>query len=113
MLRPLLVATALATLLAATPASAQQTEPQSPPTGQAQSLVGLPVYSSDGEKLGDITEVGMSAAGPAVQAEMGDFLGLGPSPVVIPVGLFQQKPDRIELAMTAAEVRESVSKQKK
>ena len=54
----------------------------------------------------------MSAAGPAVQAQIGGFLGLGPSTVVIPAASFERKPDRIELPMTAEDVKDRVSRQK-
>jgi hypothetical protein len=43
---------------------------------------------------------------------MGAFLGLGPSAVIIPADMFQQKPDRIEVSLTAAEVRETVTQQR-
>jgi hypothetical protein len=96
--------------LAASPAMGQQEQ-----GAQAQSdvvLVGLPVYSSDGEKLGQVTEVGTAAGRRAVQAQIGGFLGVETSTVVIPDHVFQQKPDRIELSMTAAEVGETITKQK-
>jgi len=44
-------------------------------------------------------------------AQMG-FLDVGQSAVVIPISMVQQKPDRIELAMTAAEVKDALDKQK-
>jgi hypothetical protein len=55
-----------------------------------------------------------STSGPAgkqLLADMGAFLGLGPSPILIDPDVFRKKPDRIELTMTAAEVKERVSKQ--
>ena len=107
--RRLLAAVALAAGLAAAPASAQQS---TPPAQVEVELVGLPVFSSDGHKLGEVTQVGMSAAGPAVQAQIGGFLGLGPSTVVIPAASFERKPDRIELPMTAEDVKDRVSRQK-
>ena len=103
--RRLLAAVALAAGLAAAPASAQQS---TPPAQVEVELVGLPVFSSDGQ----VTQVGMSAAGPAVQAQIGGFLGLGPSTVVIPAASFERKPDRIELPMTAEDVKDRVSRQK-
>ena len=42
-----------------------------------------------------------------VFGQLGGFLDVASSLVVIPVGLFEQKPDRIELAMTAAEVEDA------
>jgi hypothetical protein len=86
---------------------------QPPPAAEAEaSLVGLPVYSSDGQKLGEVTRVGTVGGQRILHAEIGTFLGLGPSPVLIPHNVFEHKADRIEVAMTAAEVRDSVTRQK-
>jgi hypothetical protein len=104
--RSLLVG-ALALALAAAPSLAQEQ-----PKAQMESLVGLAVYSSDGQKLGQITQVGLSGTQPAVRAEIGGFLDVQQSAVVIPIEMMQQKPDRIELAMTAEEVKDTIDKQK-
>jgi hypothetical protein len=118
MVRPLLAAGVLAAALAAAPLSAQQNQPQpapSPPaqTDQGKARVGLPVFSSDGQKLGEVIEVGEVAGGKqAVRAEMGDFLGIGSTAVLIVADMFQAKDDRIELAMTAAEVKDAISRQR-
>ena len=56
-------------------------------------LVGLPLYSSDGKKLGQVTEVVTAAGQRAVRAEMGTFLGLGPTPILIPEEMVEPKPD--------------------
>jgi hypothetical protein len=109
MLKLLLAAGVIAVGLTETPSFAQQVQP---PAAEVQPpLVGLAVYSSDGEKLGQVTQVGTASGQPAVRAELGGFLDVAPSAVVIPVSLFEQKPDRIELSMTAAEVKETLSKQ--
>jgi hypothetical protein len=109
MLKLRLAAGLLAVGFTGLPALAQQSQP---PTAQVQSeLIGLAVYSSDGEKLGRVTQVGTAEGKPAVRAELGGFLDVAPSLVVIPVGLFEQKPDRIELAMTAVEVEDTLSRQ--
>jgi len=109
MVRALLVALTLALAGATTAASAQQ-----PPSAQPEvTLVGLPVYSSAGQKLGAVTEVGLSGTQRAVRAEIGGFLGLGSSPVVIPANMFEHKGDRIEVLMTADEVKDTISKQKR
>jgi PRC-barrel domain len=114
MLRTLLAAGLLCTGVAAGPALAQQ-QPTPAPSAQPQpdaGLVGLPVYSNDGQKLGDVTEVGTFGGRRMVRAEIGTFLGIGPSPVLIPADMFQQKPDRIEVAMSADEVRNTITRQK-
>jgi ribosomal 30S subunit maturation factor RimM len=109
MLKLRVAAAVIAAALTATPPLAQQAQP--PVVETEHELVGLAVYSSDGEKLGQVTHVGTAAGQPAVRAELGGFLDVAPSAVVIPATMFQQKPDRIEVAMTAAEVKETLSKQ--
>jgi len=104
-----LASLSLAIVLAGLPASAQQSLP--PTTQPEAALVGLPVYSSDGQKLGEVTGTSGSGSRPALRAEMGTFLGLSPSIVLIDAEVFQKKADRIELTMTAAEVKERISTQ--
>jgi hypothetical protein len=109
MLKSLLIASAL--VLASTTTSVVAQEKQ-PPAAQAEAaLVGLPVYSSDGQKLGEIIEVGSSRGQPAVRAEIGEFMGLGSTPVVIPANIFERKGDRVEIRMTADEVKDTILKQ--
>lgn len=117
MLRSRLAAGILASIVAAgfaaaqTPQTTQPTETQ-PGTRADAALVGLPVYSSDGQRLGQIAEVGSSSGQPAVRAEMEESLGIGTRSVIIVADLFQQRHDRIELSMTAAEVKDTLSRQK-
>src|SRR5262245_49906687 len=114
---PRLADVALLMAFAIAPAAAQQSEPpknQPQPQEKSQppgpelnaTAVGLPVYSSDGQKLGQVTEVGTTGGRPAVLADLAEFLGLGPRPVIIPADMFQHRNDRVELVMTAAEVRD-------
>jgi ribosomal 30S subunit maturation factor RimM len=100
----------LAILIATASVLAQQ---QAPDTLAEIQMVGLPVYSSDGEKLGEVTDIGSMQGRQIVHADMGAFLGLGIREVLIPAGMFEQKIDRIEVPMSAAEVRETLAKQKK
>jgi hypothetical protein len=69
--------------------------------------------AESGGKLIQHEVTGTSGIGnkPALRAEMGTFLGLGTSIVLIDAEVFQKKADRIELTMTAAEVKETISKQ--
>jgi hypothetical protein len=108
MLKLLLLAGALATV---TTMSASAQQPQVPPAQTETDLMGLPVYSSDGQKLGEITQVGNADGQMAVRAEMGEFLGIGSKSVIIPAEVYEQKGDRIELTMTAEEVRKRLSRQ--
>jgi len=109
MLKLRVAAAVIAAALTATPTLAQQAKP--PVVETEHELVGLAVYSSDGEKLGQVTQVGTAGGQPAVRAELGGFLDVAPSAVVIPATMFAQKPDRIEVSMTAAEVKDTLSKQ--
>jgi hypothetical protein len=111
MLKLLLAAGVIAVGVTGTPSLAQQQQAQPPAAEVQPPLVGLAVYSSDGEKLGQVTQVGTASGQPAVRAELGGFLDVPPSAVVIPANLFEQKPDRIEISMTAAEIKETLSKQ--
>ena len=72
-----------------------------------QVLVGLPIYSSDAQKVGQVTSIDLSADGriTTVQAEIEGFLGLGSSSVRITSDQFEQKGDRIVLTKTADQVR--------
>jgi hypothetical protein len=119
MIRPTLAAGSIAFALAVLPAMAQQTPspaPQGEPPAAQQvdpALVGLAVYSSDGQKVGEVAEVGMAGGVPVVRAEMGEFLGIGESSVIIRANAFERKGDRIEVAMTANEIKETISRQRK
>src|SRR5215831_929702 len=65
------------TLLFAAPLPGNAQQKKVPPAQQSDArLVGLPLYSSDGEKLGEVTQIVTAAGQRAVRAEMGAFLGL-------------------------------------
>ena len=122
MIRPILAAGSIAFALAVSPAMAQQSPSPEPPAAQPDppaaqqldpSIVGLAVYSSDGQKIGEVVEVGMAGGTQAVRVEMGEFLGLGSSSVLINAKSLERKADRVEVAMTADEIRETISKQQK
>lgn len=114
MLRPILATVGMTLMLTMSTVHAQQTPAPAdePPAAQPDpAMVGLPVYSSDGQKLGQITEVGIAGGQQAVRAEMKEFLGGTSTTVVINANIMQKKADRVELAMTAGEVKDVVSKQ--
>jgi hypothetical protein len=122
MVRSILAAGSIVLAMAVSPAVAQQQQQQqqqSPAPDQPgaelvdPSLVGQVVYSSDGQKLGEIAEVGMAGGTPAVRVEMGEFLGMGASSVIINAKALTRKADRVEVAMTADEIKETISKQRK
>jgi ribosomal 30S subunit maturation factor RimM len=110
MLRPMLQAAAVIGTLGVTPSLAQLPAPA--PLEQVEAnLVGLPVYSSDGQKLGSVVEVGSFGGERMLRAEIESFLGLGVSPVLIPQDMFVHKVDRVEVAMTAKEIMALMHKQ--
>jgi hypothetical protein len=97
------------------PPAAIESEGQPPPAtiesdqpAQMGDLTGWPVYSSDGEKLGEVTAVKQAADGniEAIHTDIGGFLGLGATTVEIRADKFAKEQDRILLYMTAAEANE-------
>ena len=87
-------------------------QPAPPPSEAAEAaLVGLAVYSSDGQRLGNVTHARLAGNQAVVRAEFGNFLGVEPIAVIIPAALFVQKADRIEMRMTAAEVKDQLAEQ--
>jgi hypothetical protein len=69
-------------------------------------LVGLTVFSSDGNKLGSVHSVSAAPDGKvnAIRVKTGGFLGIGGKLVAIPDGKFVKTGDNIQLGMTADEV---------
>jgi hypothetical protein len=81
-----------------------------PDTAQPEtSVIGLPIYGSDGTKIGEATEVGMHEGQQAIAAQLEPSL-MG-AKVLIPAKMMTQQGDRLELAMTAEQVRKQISKQ--
>ena len=112
MVRRFLAVGIVAAVFAATsPVMGQPT--QSPSASAESGLVGLAVYSSDGQKLGDVTHAGMAGEQLVVRADFGNFLGFGPISVIIPAAQFVQKPDRLEVKMTADEVKVHLAEQRR
>ena len=110
MVRWLLAVGVIAAVLAATPpVTAQPTQQSSAPEETA--LIGLSVYSSDGQKLGEVTQASM--ADNLLVADFGKFLGIGPTGVIIPGALFVKKGDRIELKLRAGEVKDHLTEEQK
>jgi hypothetical protein len=104
-----LVAIAMA-LAVATPTAAQHG--RKPAAGKAgRTAVGLPLFSSDGKRIGRIVASGTDDDNRSVLvAEIQRPLGIGSDAVAIPFDMFVRKADRIDLTITAAEVEERISK---
>jgi PRC-barrel domain len=83
-----------------------------PADGNAErTLVGLPVYSSDGKPVGRILALGVDDGNrPVLVAEIDRPLGIGADAVAIPFDMFVRKPDRVELTITAQEVAKRTSR---
>jgi hypothetical protein len=89
-------------------AIAAQLQPAPPQgTGQQPRLAGLPIYSSDGMKVGEVIRVksGLDGKPQMIQAEMGSLLGLGTSIVFITPDEFEARGEGIQLRMPAEQIR--------
>jgi PRC-barrel domain len=104
-----LLAGTLAIVLATAPAMAQERQ-QRPAARAATVLIGLPVFSSDGQQIGKVTELGKYDGQPVLIVEIDRPLGIGPDAVAIPIDMFVQRPDRIELTITADQVRDRLAR---
>ena len=116
MIRSLALATALASSFALT--AVAQDKPVAPPVTttapaagammltaeQAQQWVGKPVYSSDGQKLGEVAAFARKTDNSVTEMhiDIGGFLGLGETRVKLTPAQFKLQDDRIVLEVTAA-----------
>jgi sporulation protein YlmC with PRC-barrel domain len=99
-----LFAGAVAALLLLGSANAQERLAQ-PASRIDQSLVGLPIISSDGERVGRVTDIGLDGNEPILVGEIERPLGIGADPVAIPAEMFEREGDHIALTITAVGVR--------
>lgn len=85
-----------------------QTQSQSQQTAASSELKGQAVYSSDGEKVGEVAEVSEGSGGnvDSIHVDVGEFLGIGSKTVQVRSGQFTQNNDRVELSMKASEVKD-------
>ncbi|MBO0764627.1 MAG: PRC-barrel domain-containing protein [Hyphomicrobiaceae bacterium] len=104
--RDRLAAAAVALALAGAQATSQDAQRQPRATSQPhQTPAGLPLYSSDGRKLGKVIATGLDSDDePVLVAEIERPLGIGPQTIAIPTNMFVPRRDRIELTITEAEV---------
>jgi sporulation protein YlmC with PRC-barrel domain len=108
MWKPVLAAM-LAFALSAVPAVAR-TAPDAPiAKGEAQ-LYGLPIFTSDGVQIGVVAETGTDDNGYTVLlAKIEKPISRGTQIVAIPLELVVLRGERIDLFLTATEVRERLS----
>jgi ABC-type transport system substrate-binding protein len=83
------------------------------PSGNPQSaapaknpMIGLTIFSSDGNKLGSVQSVdaGPDGKAKAIRFKTGGFLGFGGKLVEVPEGKFTKSGDNVQLGLTADEV---------
>jgi PRC-barrel domain len=69
-------------------------------------MIGLTVFSSDGNKLGSVQSIDAGADGTVrtIRLKTGGFLGFGGKLVEIPEGKFTKSGDNVQLGMTSDEV---------
>jgi hypothetical protein len=104
-----IVAGMLAVALSAVPAIAR-TAPELPSANAEARLYGLPIFTSDGLRIGAVAETATADDGYMVLlAELEGTVSMGPQMVAIPLELILLRADRIDLFLTATEVRERLS----
>ena len=103
---------ALAGMLAFTVGSAAAARIADVPTGTKElRLYGLPIFTSDGVEIGVVSDTGTDEDDRLVLlAEITMPLGIGAQTVAIPLDLIEVKSDRVDLSLTAAQVRETISR---
>jgi sporulation protein YlmC with PRC-barrel domain len=85
--------------------------PGAPIAKEETQLYGLPIFTSDGVRVGAVAETGTDNGGRLVLlSELERPLGIGMQIVAIPLDLIVIHADRIDLFLTATEVRERLSK---
>jgi len=91
----------------------QQASSQQQPQ-QQRSLAGLPIFSSDGVKVGEVSNVktGLDGRPQMILAELGSFLGLGTSTVLITPDELESRPDGLQLRMPAEQIRSVLQEQR-
>ncbi len=127
MIRTLTLATALAAVIAfpamaqdakapamATPststnaAPAQKAGAVSLTSQEAKAWIGKPVYSSDGQKLGEVEafQLGADNKVTGMYADIGGFLGIGEHRVSLTPAQIRLQADRVVLDLTAAQAKQ-------
>jgi hypothetical protein len=109
------IATSLVVMLIATmPATARIAREEVPATSEInRTLIGLPIVTADGETVGYVTEVGIDEGQAIVIGEIVRPLGIGYDAVAIPIEMFANKGDHVELAITAEQVRSRLQRPEK
>jgi sporulation protein YlmC with PRC-barrel domain len=106
MFKPILVVATASLLLATATTTNRGAEPNPRTVQEHVSLLRLPVYSSEGRQVGEVRQVRVGSKGEveAIRIELTKSPEADAKTVEIPAAKFSQKPDRVIVAMTAAEV---------
>jgi hypothetical protein len=100
-------------VVAATLRQQPSNQPQAP--ARDRNWIGLPIYSADGTRLGEVTAVQITPDGKlqAVQAEMSHLLGLGASSVLMSPDDLQLRENHVELPLATEQVRSILLQQRR
>jgi hypothetical protein len=108
-----LVSVLVALMVLSFPALAQ-VRPERPAISSVDELlIGLPIFSFDGVRLGVVVEMGVDDDEEIVIAAIDQPLGFGSVTVAIPVDLFERIDGSIKLIITAVELRANLSRPRK
>jgi sporulation protein YlmC with PRC-barrel domain len=74
--------------------------------GKKDAMIGLTVFGSDGQKIGEVKEVKAAADGKVeeIHVKTGGLLGFGGKTVAIPAGKFNKSGQNVQLALTSDDV---------
>ena len=78
---------------------------------QEAAFLSLPVFASDGKRIGEVVQVGVYQGQKAIVARVDPEIGVRPQGILIPRNLFREKADRIEVTMTSAEFKSTLAKE--
>jgi hypothetical protein len=102
-------ATVVLSLLATSPTFAQQHPDTVVPTSDIDPrVIGLPIHSSDKQVIGIVKQAGVGNGEPVLIGEVERPLGLGPDLLAIPISMYVNRGDHIELTIRADQVREKL-----
>ena len=80
----------------------------------AEALIGGPVMSADGARVGSVVGIGMGATGqPAsIHTEIGGILGIGATPIQFPIAVTTITEQHVQLRATQAQLSAFIQAQK-
>jgi hypothetical protein len=72
-------------------------------------VVGLPIVSSDGERVGQATSLEVNGTEELLIGEIDGVLGARSDTIATPIAIVARRAEHFQLSMTAAEIRELIS----